>query len=121
MMRCSYCGKEVPEQYANCPYCGAPLSRNGWQTPVGSMPGYGLMLTIGILYMVCCCNLIFGLIGIIFTVSANSKYKIGDLAGFTSSKKAAQIVYIVGILLYVGALLIGFFTGMLGVITSAVQ
>lgn len=69
------------------------------------MPGAGgdinttLPLVLSIVQLVCCCNLLFGTIGLVFAIQAGNAKKTGDLVTASSKAKTAMIVIIVGAVL----------------------
>ena len=63
--------------------------------PQGDMPQHGLYMTLSILELLFC-NLITGILGLVFTNEANSAYRIGDIATSESKKKSAKMSLIIG-------------------------
>lgn len=72
----------------------------GHTPPQTDAPDYMTYLIISILYTVCCCNWIIGVIGIILCVQMNTAYKTGDFHSYKSLKNVIVILFIVGIVLY---------------------
>lgn len=70
-------------------------------------PDYTLFLIIGILYTMCCCNWILGVIGIILTVQMNSAYRNGDINSYKHLKTSVIIIYVASIVMYVFSFIIG--------------
>lgn len=81
--------------------------------PLPNAPDYMLKLLIGIGYLVCCCNWLFGLLGIVFTCMMNSSYKSGNLPEYKAWSKAVTILYIVGIVMYIVLFVAGISLGFL--------
>lgn len=78
-----------------------------------STPGFTKYLILSILQMLCCCQ-ITGIIALVFTILANSAFKIGNLAEYQSKIKGAKttlivglivaaVIYIIFIIVYLGA------------------
>lgn len=65
------------------------------QMPQGDMPQHGLYMTLSILELLFC-NLITGILGLVFTNEANSAYRTGDIATSESKKKSAKMSLIIG-------------------------
>ena len=87
---------------------------------IGSAPEYTLYLIIGILYTICCCNILIGIPGIIFTCLMNSAFKMGNAQEYAQNKKIAKVIYIVGIILWIVSIIFGFLSGILEAILESI-
>lgn len=69
-----------------------------------SAPEFTKYLVLSIIQLLCC-NQITGIVALVFTILANSAFKIGNILDYQSKIKGAKttllIGWIVGILLYV--------------------
>lgn len=89
------------------------------QMPVNTnAPDFVMKLIIGIIYTCCCCNWIFGVLGIVFCCLMNNAYKNGDASGYRTYSKLCTVMYVVGIILYVISIVIGFAAGLFDIILS---
>lgn len=96
---------------------GGSFGAGGMNQNRGSAPEFAWYLIVGIVYCICCCNLLAGILGIVFTVLMNNAFKAGDMLGYTNNKKVAKIIYIVGIALIIITLLVSCGTGILNINT----
>lgn len=83
----------------------------------GNAPEFVMFLIIGIVYTVCCCNILVAIPGLIFTFLMNSRYKEGNMVAYTSNKNVAKWVYIIGVILWVLGVVIGLLTGIIDIVT----
>ena len=97
----------------NNPNLYAPNNNMGGGYNVGNLPGFTATLICSILELVCCCNLICGILGIVFCVMANSAWKTGDANDAYKKLKVAKIVLIVGIVLAIIGGVVGCATGVI--------
>ncbi len=71
------------------------------------MPGAGgdvnttLPLVLSIVELVLCCNVLFGVLGLVFAIQAGNAKKSGDIETARSKAKTAMIIVIVGAVLEV--------------------
>lgn len=103
-------------QYGNTNQYGNQQMYNMNNT-TGSAPDYMVWLILGIvqIMLICCCNLlslVTGILTVVFAVSANNQYKVGNMIDYQSKMKTAKIINIVGWLLMVVNFIIGFFGGL---------
>ena len=60
-----------------------------------STPEFTKYLILSIIQLLCCCQ-ITGIIALVFTILANSSFKIGNLVDYQSKIKSAKTVLTVG-------------------------
>lgn len=60
--------------------------------------GYGLWLGLGI-FQLLCCNLIFGILTVVFACIANGKFNNNELEAHKKFMKLSKIMFFVGLLL----------------------
>lgn len=91
-------------------------NNNGFNPPpvIANAPEFVMYLVIGIVYTICCCNVLIGIPGIIFTVLMNTAYKAGDTNGYLSNRKISKWIYIIGIILWVVGVILSFIFGIAG-------
>lgn len=99
-----------PTQFGSQQFNGQGYGPNNPRALTNS-PNFTVNLIIGILYTVCCCNFVFGLLGLVFTFMANTAWKNGDDVGYNTYSKVVTIVYVLGIVLYITGLIIGLMLG----------
>lgn len=99
-----------PTQFGSQQFNGQGYGPNNPRALTNS-PNFTVNLIIGILYTVCCCNFVFGLLGLVFTFMANTAWKNGDDVGYNTYSKVVTIVYVLGIVLYIAGLIIGLMLG----------
>ena len=107
-MNCQYCNNPLPQGASRCPACGAqvPMQQPQFappqygQQPQFAPPPYGQSfqnyLWFSILNTVLCC-LPAGIIGIVFSQQASSKYQVGDFAGAQNAGRIALIANLIGV------------------------
>ena len=84
------------------------------ERPEGSHPSFALWLTLSIINLLCCCQ-IMGIIALVFTIIGNNAYTIGNYSEADSKMNTAKILNIIGMIVgfFVTAIyLIFFFAGM---------
>lgn len=101
-----YQNNQYQQPQGNGQYYGQPPQRD--------MPQHGLYMALSILELLFC-NLITGILGIVFTNEANSAYKAGDYEGSEKKKKSAKLSLIIGavlgvVVIIVSLLFVGVFT-----------
>lgn len=88
-MYCSKCGAQIPDGSRHCNMCGAaipdPLDVR-LVPPTESVPNY---LVGSILVTLFCC-MPFGVIGIVYAATANSKLAAGDVRGALAAADSAK-------------------------------
>lgn len=97
---------------------------NGQFTPppvIANAPEFVMYLIIGIVYTICCCNILIGVPGIIFTVLMNTAYKAGDTNGYLSNRKISKWIYIIGIILWVLGFILSFVFGFAEAFIDAIR
>lgn len=63
----------------------------------GNAPAFVTLLVLSIIQTCCCCNLITGILALVFTFLANSSYKEGNDEKYEFNKKVAIISLCVGL------------------------
>lgn len=88
------------------------------QPTATNAPAFVPLLLIGIFYTICCCNLVFGIAGIILSIIMNNAYKRGDVQAYQKMKNITIIVYVIGVLALVISMVAGLAEWIIGLITS---
>lgn len=102
----------------NNPNLYAPNNNMGAGGNIGNLPGFTATLICSILELVCCCNWICGILGIVFCVMGNNAWKIGNANDAYSKIKIAKIILIVGIVLAIISSAVGCASGIFSSFSS---
>ena len=68
------------------------------QQTVPNAPDFIILLILSIASTLCCC-LPAGTVSLVFTLMANSDFKSGNIAGYTSKVKTAKVMMVIGVIL----------------------
>ena len=68
------------------------------QQTVPNAPDFIMLLILSITYTLCC-SLPAGVVSLVFTLMANSDFKSGNIAGYTSKVKTAKVIMVIGVIL----------------------
>lgn len=133
-MFCKNCGAEMPEDAKFCGNCGMEVKKEepvqeapaqeepspfASQPLPHNIPGISPMawIVLSVLEIIFCCSAIPGIVGLIFSIMAETKKNQGNFAEAEGNLKVAKIACWVGVGLFVVSLVIstvfGFFAEML--------
>lgn len=96
-MFCPTCGKELPPNAAQCPWCAGQGAAAPSARPSDNGP-----LIRAILVTLCCC-LPCGVVGIVYACKAEGCAKAGDWAGMAQMRQRSKTWTLVG---FIGGLII---------------
>lgn len=114
-MYCPRCDKHFGEEYIVCPECGDTLRQesNNFETPVQNQTFNGQVvenkattfIVLSILELLCC-NLVAGIIALVFAILGNSNFGKGDYEGAANMWKYSKITLWIGVGLAVASIIV---------------